>query len=92
MYYAIFDTGPGFLQWIGEAADIAAAVQALRAQCGELGSDEQDPSEDFIAVYELTEAEHDKLNALIDTDEHIYQDFADEGRWLTIGEARQLAL
>jgi hypothetical protein len=29
MQYAIFDTGPEFLQWMGEAADPVSAIRAL---------------------------------------------------------------
>jgi K+/H+ antiporter YhaU regulatory subunit KhtT len=90
MHYAIFDTGPGFLQWMGEAADPLAAIQELHAESDEYDNDEQDPTEPFIVVYQLTDQEVALLDDLLSKGEHIYQDFNDEGNEFTLSQVRQI--
>ena len=90
MHFAIFDTGPGFLQWMGEAADPLAAIQELHAESGEYENDEQDPTEPFIVVYRLTDQEVTKLDDLLSKGEHIYQDFGDEDNEFTLSQVRQI--
>ncbi|PIG09503.1 hypothetical protein [Comamonas sp. 26] len=91
MQYAIFDTGPGFLQWMGEAADPMAAIRELHAESDEYDNDEQDPSEPFIVVYQLTDQEVTSLDDLLSKGEHIYQDFEDEGHEFSLSQVRQIA-
>ena len=90
MQYAIFDTGPGFLQWMGEAADPMAAIRELHAESDEYDNDEQDPSEPFIVVYQLTDQEVTSLDDLLSKGEHIYQDFEDEGHEFSLSQVRQI--
>lgn len=90
MHYAIFDTGPGFLQWMGEAADPIAAIQELHAESDEYDNDEQDPAEAFIVVYQLTDQEVTLLDDLLSKGEHIYQDFDDEGHEFSLSQVRQI--
>ncbi|WP_343739658.1 hypothetical protein [Delftia tsuruhatensis] len=91
MQYAIFDTGPGFLQWMGEAADPVSAIKALHEEAKEFGADDQDPGEAFIVIYELQDQEVAKLDELLPKGEHIYQDFEDEGQEFTLAEVRKIA-
>lgn len=90
MQFAIFDTGPGFLQWMGEASDPLEAIKELHAESNEYDNDEQDPTEPFIAVYQLTDQEVTLLNELLSKGEHIYQDFNDEGHEFTLSQVRQI--
>lgn len=90
MHYAIFDTGPGFLQWMGEAADPLAALKELHAESSDYDNDEQDPTEPFIVVYQLTNQEVTKLDDLLSKGEHIYQDFDDAGQEFTLSQVRQM--
>lgn len=90
MQYAIFDTGPGFLQWMGEAADAMGAIRELHAESDEFDNNEQDPSEPFIVVYQLTDQEVASLDDLLSKGEHIYQDFEDEGREFSLSQVRQI--
>jgi|GEM_PF-2549053 len=90
MQYAIFDTGAGFLQWMGEAADTHAAIKALHAESDEYDHDEQDPNEPFITVYQLTDQEATRLDELLSKGDHIDQDFEDEGLEFNLVEMRQI--
>ncbi|WP_417283767.1 hypothetical protein [Comamonas sp.] len=90
MQYAIFDTGAGVLQWMGEAADTTAAIKALHAESDEYDNDDQDPTEPFISVYQLLDEEVSKVDGLLSRGEHIYQDFEDEGQEFSLAQVRQI--
>lgn len=90
MQYAIFDTGPGFLQWMGEALDAHAAIKALHAESNDFDHDDQEPNDAFITVYQLTDQEIAALDDLLSKGEHIYQDFADEGQEFSLSQVRQI--
>jgi hypothetical protein len=90
MHYAIFDTGPGYLQWMGEAADPREAIQALHDEGEDLGDNALDPSEDFIVVYELQPSEVARIDDLLLKGEHIDQDFASEGQEFTWGQVQEI--
>ena len=57
---AIFDTGPGFLQWIGRAQDHASAVKALHKDVGlwELAVDREEVLERAAEPGMQTEGNH----------------------------------
>lgn len=87
MQFAIFDTGAGFLQWLGEAVDIQAAIQAMGKEIGlTKDSFDNELSDDFIVVYQLTEAEVRTLEQATANEEEVFQDFSHEGVDFTYGE------
>ncbi|MBP7645599.1 MAG: hypothetical protein KA751_02465 [Comamonas sp.] len=90
MHYAIFDTGPGLLQWMDEANGPKAAIKALYAENSEFAKSDQDASEPFITVYALQEAEVAKIDGLLTKGEHIFQDFKDEGLEFSLAQIRQI--
>ena len=90
MYYAIFDTGPGFLQWMGEAENPVAAIKALHKDVEDFNFDDQDPSDECLVLYPLQEEEVAKLDDLLSKGEHIYQDFASEGMECSVAQVRQI--
>lgn len=90
MHYAIFDTGPGLLQWMDEANGPKAAIKALYAENSEFVKSDQDASEPFITVYALQEAEVAKIDGLLTKGEHIFQDFKDEGLEFSLAQIRQI--
>lgn len=90
MRYAIFDTGAGFLQWLGEAANAQAAIKSLQSESSAYDHDDQDPVEPFITVYQLTDAEVTRIHALEAKGEHVYQDFEDEGQEFNLTQMRQI--
>lgn len=64
---AIFDTGPGFLQWIGRAQDHASAVKALHKDVGlwELAVDREEVLEragdESLLVLDVTDEQAEAL-------------------------------
>lgn len=91
MQFAIFDTGAGFLQWLGEAAHVHAAIQAMWHEL-ELSSDSSgnESADEFILVYELSGAEFRAMEQAVARDEEVLQDFAHEGLEFTYGEVLSL--
>lgn len=56
MYIAIFDTGGGFLQWVGEAESVSDALLKLQNEIGSWIED-ADEDEDSVHVYEVSAAQ-----------------------------------
>lgn len=53
MHIAIFDVGPGFLQWIGEAESVDEALAKLQSEVG-AWMDDADEDNDAVHVYEVS--------------------------------------
>jgi hypothetical protein len=90
MHYAIFDNGPGLLQWMDEANGPKAAIKALSTENSEFAKSDQDANEPFITVYALQDAEVAKIDGLLTRGEHIIQDFKDEGLEFSLNQIRQI--
>ncbi len=91
MQYAIFDIGADNLQWLGEASDPEAAIRAMwQENAYTADSFGNDPADEFIVVYQLQDAESQKIERLLSDGEHIFQDFEDEGQDLTFGAVLSL--
>jgi len=91
MHYAIFDTGPGFLQWFGEASSAADAIKLLRSEAEDFVMDAGSSQDEIIVVYELQDAEVRRLDKQLTDGDHIQQRFTDKGREYTLAEVRKIA-
>lgn len=69
---AIFDTGPGFLQWVGEAPGHAAAIKALHKDVGlwELSVDREEvlqrADDESLLVLDVSDEQAKALEAWAD--------------------------
>jgi len=90
MHYAIFDTGPGLLQWMDEASGPKAAIKAMYAEDSSFADSDQDQNEPFITVYALQEAEVTKIDEQLIEGDHILQDFMDEGIEFSLAQIRNI--
>ena len=91
MQYAIFDIGADNLQWLGEASDPEAAIRAMwQENAYTADSFGNDPADEFIVVYQLQDAESQKIERLLSDGEHIFQDFKDEGLEFSLAQIRQI--
>lgn len=87
---AILDTGPGFLQWIGEAESIAAAVRSLHKESGDWHADDAADDDDSLEIYEVSNAEAAAVQAWADSG-YKSGEFPDiEGITYTVGQVQAM--
>lgn len=90
MHFAILDTGPGFLQWLGEAESLADAVKQMLLESPGC-FDDMSPDDDAIHVYSLSSAQAQAVQAWADSDSLRHEFPApDDGRIYTVAEVRSM--
>ena len=90
MKIAILDTGAGFLQWLGEAESIAAAVLSLDEIAGDWHADDAADGDDSLEIYEVSDAEAKAIQAWADSGSKS-GGFPDiEGTTYTVGEVKSM--
>lgn len=89
---AIFDTGAGFLQWIGEADSKEAALRAMCDEVGDWHDVDQNDADDDVRLYFVTEDQAKALRAWSDAGSVSgdFPDLKDEGTIYSIGEVKAM--
>lgn len=85
---AIFDTGAGFLQWIGEAASVCDALRSLQRDSGDWHPEGLSNDDDDVHVYHLTDEQAMALQAWADAGSRgsEFPHLDDDGQIYTVGE------
>jgi len=89
---AIFDTGAGFLQWIGEAASVGAALRALQMDVGDWHPEGPSDDEDDVRVYHLTDDQAMAVESWAEGERRStdFPQLHDDGRIYSVGEVKAL--
>lgn len=89
---AILDTGAGFLQWIGEAQSIAAAVRSLHEESVDWHADDAPDDEDSLEIYEVSIGEAAEIQAWADSGYKSgeFPKIKDEGTTYTVGQVKTM--
>ncbi len=91
MHIAIFDVGPGFLQWIGEAESVKEALAKLQSEVG-AWMDDVDEDDDSVHVYEVSAEQAAMLDTWAEESESGRGRPAldDDGRSYTVAEVNAM--
>lgn len=89
---AVFDSDAGALLWLGDTADVTAAVRALRDQSGDWHADDLYDGDDDVLVYQLVDGEAVKLQQWWDAGNRVgsFPEPVDKGTVYTVAEVKAM--